>query len=41
MYKQNYNFFCFLALGGFHETGVVSVIEIIFKPPIWRPFIAD
>lgn len=38
---MDYSFFCFLGRGGFHETGVVSVMETIWRPPIWSPLIAD
>lgn len=36
-----YNLLAFLALGGFHDTCVLSVIETIFKPPICKPLTAD
>lgn len=39
--QHNYNFRCFLDLNGFHETGVSSVTDMIFRPPIVNPLIED
>ncbi|TMW45452.1 hypothetical protein DOY81_009469, partial [Sarcophaga bullata] len=35
-----YKLLCFRGRGGFHDTGELSVIDIIFKPLICKPLIA-
>jgi hypothetical protein len=36
-----HNFLRFRGRGGFQDTGVLSVTDIMSKPPICRPLMAD